>query len=1218
MSILTKKPTEASLNASSSFHRPQTRFKTKAKCSLFSLGIALVLVGLLPALSAANDSSVSSTPNTAASATDHENTTAPTDPTESETPLPTAIVPSTITPTPSQIHTENEVTPYHGALPHAPSETALANKTTSVISESPATTVTEASQASSSAPAANPTIAAQAAQPNTALSPFFTRATSIESPASQTDQPADTPLLPRNPEGFEWLYMDTPSGAARIIGWSYKGAQTSFYNPVQTLVIPDKSPEGKPVVQISAPNLNFTQNMYAEIDFTEAHHLVAIGPQPQEPEYNWGVNPFSGSNLRGTLDLSHTAITSLNSAAFQTCPITSLKLPPLLTSIPSNAFTGDTHLTGDVFIPPLVTSIGNGAFTTCPITSLTLSVQSALTSIGSGAFWLTDIGSINYLDHPELVNTLPSQLTKVGENAFLNTQLPAIGFQTSQPIELGNSAFKGNKIANDPLSSYRFSHLGTEVFAVNKISGSISFKGVEEAVSGSSLVANNASITAIEISPHWAIIPPRLMYNNASLVAVSIPKESTILGIGESAFYNCTSLTSINFSNLHLINTNYGKAIGATAFAGCSALEEISFASINSPITTDEFITIDTAAFYNCTSLRSFVLPKQTPQGSQLGKRSITIGDSAFANTNLGSWKNPNDTSQDQALPLEEFPIISIGQYAFYHANLKEVLLPDTLQSIGAYAFAENHLPALNLPDTPVFNTPNPNTLGAHIAAGQTVDDIPLHYVVQTDTTTAELKMDEFALQTRFDLSQVTGASSSLGSPKNPEWFLQQNENPLFAYETVSNPGFTFTLNFDVVRKNGGTQGPKSTGDITIMHAVESLPVTFYYYTDDTYTDLEGSFVQYIPVGNTPQEVVGTIGNFGRERYGYYIDPTTWRKGEGSTGPLVDPSTQMVSGKEKIVYSAYWTSKLVTIILNDNFDLMVAQDPRLGESDPNDPTRIIPNPRYFPPTFRKGLEFTWEPGAAFTEAILRPSQPPDSRYRFVGWAIAPDLPKAERKEGINYLHDIVEGDIFTPNPIPKAGSTITLYAQYDPLDLTELVESGLSPITGFITIPRNITLKRTGGYLQSYHPSALDAEQKLYSLYLQDYYHDETGNLQVGVTWSPSKMLAVYAVPPNFTPNTPSLELPDHYLPLISISTATKSDTREIEVLDEKGNLYNPTIKPDGEFIEPSKALATMLPQAKSTQASFFLRSVDPARMFEEGQAYTGEMYFYVRVLPAS
>lgn len=80
----------------------------------------------------------------------------------------------------------------------------------------------------------------------------------------------------------------------------------------------------------------------------------------------------------------------------------------------------------------------------------------------------------------------------------------------------------------------------------------------------------------------------------ASISIASCTLKSSTIGIADSAFYNCTSLTDITIPNKV-------KYIGESAFSGCTSL-----ASVTIP---DGVKYIESFTFRNCTSLESVILP---------------------------------------------------------------------------------------------------------------------------------------------------------------------------------------------------------------------------------------------------------------------------------------------------------------------------------------------------------------------------------------------------------------------------------------------------------------------------------------------------------------------------------------------------------------------------------------------------------------------------------
>lgn len=153
--------------------------------------------------------------------------------------------------------------------------------------------------------------------------------------------------------------------------------------------------------------------------------------------------------------------------------------------------------------------------------------------------------------------------------------------------------------------------------------------------------------------------------------------------IGDRAFWNCTSLSSITFPstiteidgyafhycrNLMEVVFNEGlKKIGGYAFYYCTSL-----LSITIPSTVTE---VDRNAFYNCSSLGEVILH----DGLQ------KIGTWSFSEcSSLSSIKLPSTVTE-------------IGNGAFYSChNLGVVVLNEGLQKIGKYAFCNCYCASLS------------------------------------------------------------------------------------------------------------------------------------------------------------------------------------------------------------------------------------------------------------------------------------------------------------------------------------------------------------------------------------------------------------------------------------------------------------------------------------------------------------------------------------------
>lgn len=125
-----------------------------------------------------------------------------------------------------------------------------------------------------------------------------------------------------------------------------------------------------------------------------------------------------------------------------------------------------------------------------------------------------------------------------------------------------------------------------------------------------------------------------------------------VTGIGEYAFYDCSSLTSITIPN-------FVTSIGGAAFAGCSSLTSI---TIPNSVTN-----IGGSAFYACKGLTSFTIPSSVT--------SIEVGE-FMGCSSLTSVTIPNS-------------VTNIGTFAFYDCpSLTSITIPSSVTSIGGWAFA--------------------------------------------------------------------------------------------------------------------------------------------------------------------------------------------------------------------------------------------------------------------------------------------------------------------------------------------------------------------------------------------------------------------------------------------------------------------------------------------------------------------------------------------------
>ena len=172
-----------------------------------------------------------------------------------------------------------------------------------------------------------------------------------------------------------------------------------------------------------------------------------------------------------------------------------------------------------------------------------------------------------------------------------------------------------------------------------------------------------SSVTYNGITYSVTSIGDNAFYDCTSLTSVTIP--NSITSIGRSAFAHCSSLTSFTIPNSVT-------SIGSYAFRGCSSLTSV---TIPNSITS-----IGSSAFEECSSLTSFTIPNSV----------TSIGEWAFRGcSSLKSITIPNS-------------VTSIEGYTFYGcSSLTSVTIPNSVTSIGSSAFEGcSSLTSITIPNT--------------------------------------------------------------------------------------------------------------------------------------------------------------------------------------------------------------------------------------------------------------------------------------------------------------------------------------------------------------------------------------------------------------------------------------------------------------------------------------------------------------------------------------
>lgn len=322
------------------------------------------------------------------------------------------------------------------------------------------------------------------------------------------------------------------------------------------------------------------------------------------------------SDITEVVCTSNSLLEYLSTTVFLYCSnLTSATLGSTLKSIGQSCFyaSGLTSIT----IPEGVTSIIGSAFNSCPnLTSATFNTT-LLTILSNGIFrGCPNLSSI----------TLPNSLLTIEDDAFFGcTSLTSITIPDSVTSMNAPSVFYISGVKNITLKT-----------------NFINLSGMTD-------------ITSVTISPASTSISTNCFYNSG-LKSITIPAGVT--SMGENAFKNCTSFTSITYVNPTITSL-------ANGLFQNTALE-----SSNIP---NGVTSIGNYCFYQCSSILYNSMPNSL----------TTLGDYAFAESSIG---------------FIELPFITnIGSRAFYNClNLSELIIYDGVPTIASDAFENTVITIIN------------------------------------------------------------------------------------------------------------------------------------------------------------------------------------------------------------------------------------------------------------------------------------------------------------------------------------------------------------------------------------------------------------------------------------------------------------------------------------------------------------------------------------------
>ncbi|MGN0518866.1 MAG: leucine-rich repeat domain-containing protein [Acutalibacteraceae bacterium] len=500
--------------------------------------------------------------------------------------------------------------------------------------------------------------------------------------AKDTDLPRVAAFAERN--GISIIsYSDSNFYAYNNILIKYIGASASVpsFSTLDGKIIDTISRnafKGTDITQVTIPDSVTTIKDYA---FADCKYLKTI--ELKETVKTFGDGVFSGCDAlvilgeKGTYNSANEYIPTApeayairNSISFATEKNTSFCIYDSTSTDSTNTATLVKYIGTSTVVPDFsrvnnktITVIGRNAFKGTGITSLT--IPSSVTKIEAYAFdGCTGMQSI----------TIPDTVEYIDQNAF---------YGCNDLVIIGSEDSEAQRFATD--NGYMFATSKTnDYYYYVELIKDINSDGTEYIKDRTlTLIKYIGSQTSGNITLPSSISGYRVakagnnLFNGASgFSSITIPYS--IVNIGDYAFNNCINV-KINIQG-ELLN------IGKCAFNNCNR--------INDTVIFADGATVAEKSFYECTSLKTIIMPNTTSIGSSVFY-GCTSMEAYYYTLNydegtatINRYEKASDRSYTQVPDIICDHIVTvIGNNAFYKLPLTKVVLPEFIEIIGSYAF---------------------------------------------------------------------------------------------------------------------------------------------------------------------------------------------------------------------------------------------------------------------------------------------------------------------------------------------------------------------------------------------------------------------------------------------------------------------------------------------------------------------------------------------------
>ena len=330
----------------------------------------------------------------------------------------------------------------------------------------------------------------------------------------------------------------------------------------------------------------------------------------------------------------------------------------------------------------------------------------------------------------------PASIVGIGESAFEGcTNLTAVGFLTTKPLQIGNYAFKGCTQLSNIVIPSKTASIGTGAFLNCNSSQGGPTVAIWKASTSSTIAANLLNgqyVKSVEMASGITTIGAGAFRGISNLQSVTLP--SSLTSIGATAFQGCTSLTSVDIpANVTSIGNNAFDC-GNTLDVSVNWMVPIDIPSGTNPFPNrsvdghalhipfgtssaydntywDTFYSVQSPATYTASNgivygwvgdgtdnLNVFGWEGWTSQQNVTIADHFQFGDSEYTVTEI-RYEAFKDCAFLDAIEIPS-SITKIGHDAFLSSELRSVTFHEGLETIGDNAFNGSKLTSVDIPST--------------------------------------------------------------------------------------------------------------------------------------------------------------------------------------------------------------------------------------------------------------------------------------------------------------------------------------------------------------------------------------------------------------------------------------------------------------------------------------------------------------------------------------